>query len=316
MTAVTRSRSLPRRTSPRRGDRAFVFGSRWFGFAIIGLLIAIGVILVVGSWPAWQAFGLSFISGLSWDPGQDIYGAVPFIVGTLYTSLIALTIATPIGVLTAIFLSEFARGRVATSLTFTIELLAAIPSVVLGLWGIYVLVPFMRDVVDPVVISLLGWLPFFAGPSFGFSISTAGVILAIMILPTIVSIGREVLRSVPSAQREAMYGLGGTHWEVATRAVVPYARSGIIGAVILGLGRALGETMAVTMVIGNKDEVPVSMFEQGQSIASKIAVTFNESTGLQAQSLVALGVVLLAITLLLNVAARILVSRTAQGPRR
>lgn len=315
MTTLSRP-GLPTRASPRRGDRAFVLGTRGFGFLIIAILIGIGVVLLIDSWPAWQTFGLDLVTGTQWDPIREIYGAVPFIVGTLYTSLIALILATPIGLLTAIFLSEFADRRLATPLTFTIELLAAIPSVVLGLWGIFVLAPLLRDTLDAFLISTLGWLPFFAGPSYGFSISTAGVILAIMILPTIVSLSREVLRSVPNAQREAMYGLGATHWEVATKAVLPYARSGVIGAVILGLGRALGETMAVTMVIGNKDAVPVSVFEQGQSIASKIAVTFNESTGLQSQSLIAIGVILLAMTLLLNGAARLLVARTTRGPGR
>jgi len=316
MTTLPRVTGLPTRRSPRRGDRAFVLGTRGFGFLIIGILVAIGVVLVVDSWPAWQTFGLGLVTGTQWDPIREIYGAVPFVVGTLYTSAIALVLATPIGVLTAIFLSEFANRRIATPLTFTIELLAAIPSVVLGLWGIFVLAPLLRDTLDAFLISTLGWLPMFAGPSYGFSISTAGIILAIMILPTIVSIGREVLRSVPNAQREAMYGLGATHWEVATKAVLPYARSGVIGAVILGLGRALGETMAVTMVIGNKDETPISVFAQGQSIASKIAVTFNESTGLQSQSLIAIGFILLVMSLLLNVAARALVARTARGPGR
>ncbi len=316
MSTLTEHAGLTGRRRPRRGDRTFAIGTRWIAFAIVGLLVGIAIILLIGSLPAWREFGLGFITGTEWDPVRDIYGAVPFILGTLYTSAIALLLATPIGVLTAIFLSEFASRRVATPLTFTIELLAAIPSVVLGLWGIYVLAPFLRDTVDQFLIATLGWLPMFAGPSYGLSISTAGVILTIMILPTMVSIGREVLRSVPNTQREAMYGLGATHWEVAAKAVVPYARSGIVGAVILALGRALGETMAVTMVIGNKDEIPTSIFAQGQSIASKIAVTFNESTGLQSQSLVALGVILLAITLILNALARLLVSRTAQGPRR
>jgi phosphate transport system permease protein len=263
MTTLSRAAGLPVRRRPRRGDRSFALGTRGFGYAIAALFVGVGVVLLIGSWPAWQTFGLELITGTEWDPVREIYGAVPFIVGTLATSAIALLLAAPIGVLTAVFLSEFAQRRLATPLTFTIELLAAIPSVVLGLWGIYVLAPFLRDTVDVFLISTLGWLPMFAGPSYGFSISTAGVILAIMILPTIVSIGREVLRSVPNAQREAMYGLGATHWEVATKAVLPYARSGVIGAVILSLGRALGETMAVTMVIGNKDEIPTSIFSQG-----------------------------------------------------
>ena len=316
MTTLSRPARLPTRRRARRGDRAFVIGSRWFAFAIVGLLAGVAAVLLLDSLPAWRATGADLVTGTQWDPIREIYGAVPFIVGTLYTSLIALVLATPIGVLTAIYLAEFADRRLATPLTFTIELLAAIPSVVLGLWGVFVLAPFLRDTLDAFLIATLGWLPVFAGPSYGFSISTAGVILAIMILPTIVSIAREVLRSVPNAQREAMYGLGATRWEVATKAVLPYARSGVIGAVILGLGRALGETMAVTMVIGNKDETPVSIFAQGQSIASKIAVTFNESTGLQSQSLIAIGLILLVMTLILNVLARLLVSRTAQGPAR
>ena len=316
MTSLPRPATLTTRRRPRRGDRAFVLGSRWVAFAIVAILAGIAAVLVIDSVPAWRTFGLSLITGTQWDPIRELYGAIPFVVGTLETSLIALILATPVGVLTALFLSEFADRRLATPLTFTIELLAAIPSVVLGLWGVFVLAPLLRDTVDAFLIATLGWLPLFAGPSYGFSISTAGVILAIMILPTMVSIGREVLRSVPDAQREAMYGLGATRWEVATKVVLPYARSGVIGAVILGLGRALGETMAVTMVIGNKDEVPGSVFAQGQSIASKIAVTFNESTGLQSDSLIAIGVILLAMTLLLNVAARVLVARTAGGPRR
>ncbi len=311
------SGGIRRPQRPGGGDLAFLFGTRWSAFAIVALLVAIGALLLAESLPAWQRFGLDLIGGATWDPVRDVYGALPFIVGTLYTSVIALVLAAPIGILTALFLSEFARPRIALPLTFTIELLAAIPSVVIGLWGIFVLAPLLRDTVDAFLISTLGWLPIFAGPSFGFSVSTAGVILAIMILPTIVSIGREVLSSVPNAQREAMFGLGGTRWEVATRAVLPYARSGVIGAVILGFGRALGETMAVTMIIGNRDAVPVSMFEQGQTIASKIAVSFGEASGgLQTGSLVAIGVILLAMTLLLNVAARLLVARTSRGPAR
>ncbi|MDA8237418.1 MAG: phosphate ABC transporter permease subunit PstC [Chloroflexi bacterium] len=316
MTTLSRPTRLPARRGPRRGDRAFAAGTRWAGIAIVSLLVGIAIVLAVESWPAWRAFGTGLLTGTTWDPTRDIYGAVPFIVGTLATAFIAVVIAAPVGLLTAIYLAEFADRRLATPLTFTIELLAAIPSVVLGLWGIFVLAPLLRDTLDAFVIAALGWIPLFAGPSYGFGVSTAGVILAIMILPTIVSIGREVLRSVPAAQREAMYGLGATRWEVATRAVLPYARSGVVGAVILGLGRALGETLAVTMVIGNTDAIPTSVFSQGQSIASKIAVTFNESTGLQSESLVGLGLILLAMTLLLNAAARLLVARTARGPRR
>ncbi|HEX7398370.1 MAG TPA: phosphate ABC transporter permease subunit PstC [Candidatus Limnocylindrales bacterium] len=305
------------RTAPRRADVVFRSGTRVFGAAVLLALGVVAGVLVVSSAPAWARFGVDLITRSTWDPVREVYGALPFIVGTLYAAAIALIIATPIGVLTALFLSEFAPRRVAIPLTFTIELLAAIPSVVIGLWGIFVLSPFLRDTVDTWLIATLGWLPFFRGPSYGVGLGAAGVILAIMILPTIVSISREVLSSVPNSQREAMFGLGATRWEVAVKAVLPYARSGVVGAAILGLGRALGETMAVTMVIGNGQDIPVSVFDQAQTIASKIAVTFNEASGgLQTQSLVAIGLILLVMTLLLNVAARLLVSRAQQGPVR
>ena len=267
------------RTAPRRADVVFRSGTRVFGAAVLLTLGVVAGVLVVSSAPAWVRFGVDLITRSTWDPVREVYGALPFIVGTLYAAAIALIIATPIGVLTALFLSEFAPRRVAIPLTFTIELLAAIPSVVIGLWGIFVLSPFLRDTVDTWLIATLGWLPFFRGPSYGVGLGAAGVILAIMILPTIVSISREVLSSVPNSQREAMFGLGATRWEVAVKAVLPYARSGVVGAAILGLGRALGETMAVTMVIGNGQDIPVSVFDQAQTIASKIAVTFNEASG-------------------------------------
>ena len=305
------------RTAPRRADVVFRSGTRVFGAAVLLTLGVVAGVLVVSSAPAWVRFGLDLITRSTWDPVREVYGALPFMVGTLYAAAIALIIATPIGVLTALFLSEFAPRRVAIPLTFTIELLAAIPSVVIGLWGIFVLSPFLRDTVDTWLIATLGWLPFFRGPSYGVGLGAAGVILAIMILPTIVSISREVLSSVPNSQREAMFGLGATRWEVAVKAVLPYARSGVVGAAILGLGRALGETMAVTMVIGNGQDIPVSVFDQAQTIASKIAVTFNEASGgLQTQSLVAIGLILLVMTLLLNVAARLLVARAQKGPAR
>ena len=222
-------------------------------------------------------------------------------------------IATPIALLTAIYLSELAPRRVAIPLTFLIELIAAIPSVVIGLWGVFVLTPFLKGTVESFLVSTLGGsISVFEGPPLGIGLFAAGVILAIMILPTIVSVSREVITSVPSAQREAMFALGATRWEVVVRAVLPAARSGIVGAVILGLGRALGETMAVTMVIGNGSNIPKSLFDQAQTIASKIATTFNEaSIGLQTSSLIALGLVLLVMTIVLNVAARLLVWRVA-----
>ena len=303
-----------RRGSGQLNDRFFRGTARVAALTIIGLLIAIGVLLAWNSRLTWQTFGLGFITGMDWDPVKGIYGALPFIVGTIAASLIAIVFAAPIGILTAVFLAELAPRRIATPLTFMIELLAAIPSVVIGLWGVFVLAPFLRGTVESWIVSVFGWIPFFGGPSYGVGLFSAGVILTIMILPTIVTISREVIQAVPGSQREAMFALGATRWEVIWRAVLPFARSGIIGAVILGLGRALGETMAVTMVIGNKDAIPTRLFDQAQTIASKIATTFSEaSVGIQQSSLIALGLVLLVMTIILNVIARLLVWRVA-GP--
>jgi len=273
--------------------------------------------LALNSTQAFGRFGLGFITSTTWDPVAEVFGALPYVVGTLLSSAIALVIAAPIGILTAIFLAELAPPRLSIPLTFLIELLAAIPSVVFGLWGVFVLSPFLGSTVEPFLIRTLGWIPIFAGPSYGIGLFSAGIILAIMVLPTIVAISREVISSVPDSQREAMAALGATRWEIVRRAVLPFARSGIIGAIILGLGRALGETMAVTMVIGNAQDLPTSIFDQSQTIASKIATTFNEaSIGLQTSSLIALGFILLVITIGLNVIARLLVRRVTSGERR
>ncbi len=303
----------------RLPDRLFTATTVLFAALLVGVLVAVGVLLVASSLDAWGRFGIvGFLTGQTWDVVNSVYGALPFIVGTLESSFLALLIAAPIGLMTAIFRAELAPRRVALPLTFLIELLAAIPSVVIGLWGVFVLSPFLRDTVESFIVDTFGWVPFLGGPTFGIGLFSAGVVLAIMIVPTIVSISREVITAVPHSQREAMLALGATRWETITRAVLPYARSGIIGAVILGLGRALGETMAVTMVIGNKDAVPDRLFAQAQTIASKIATTFNEaSVGIQTDSLIALGLVLLAITIVLNVIARLLVRRvTGAAPRR
>jgi phosphate transport system permease protein len=275
--------------------------------------VAVAALLAISSLQAWGTFGAGFLTGVTWDPVAGIYGALPFIVGTLVTAAIAMVIATPIGLLTAIFLAELAPRWVAIPLGFLVELLAAIPSVVIGLWGVFVLSPVLRVTVEDWIANSIGKvIPVFAGPSFGVGIFAAGVILAIMVLPTIVSISREVINAVPTAQREAMLALGATRWETTTKAVLPFARSGIIGALMLGLGRALGETMAVTMLIGNNPQVPTRLFDQGQTIASQIATTFSEaSIGLQTSSLIALGLTLLVMTIVLNVVARLLVRRIA-----
>jgi phosphate transport system permease protein len=313
MTHLTLS-ARSRQGSGRLPDRLFRGASRFAAAAVVALLIAITLLLYMNSRLTWETFGLSFITGQTWDPVDSIYGALPFIVGTILAASIAVILAAPIGILTAIFLSELAPTRLATPLTFLIELLAAIPSVVIGLWGVFILAPFLRVTVEAWIVSVFGWVPFLGGPTYGIGLFTAGVILTIMILPTIVTISREVIQAVPGSQREAMFALGATRWETIRRAVVPFARSGIIGAVILGLGRALGETMAVTMVIGNKDAIPAGLFDQTQTIASKIATSFSEaSIGIGTSSLIALGLVLLVMTIILNVIARLLVWRVA-GP--
>src|SRR6478735_3796881 len=294
-------------------DRAFRSTTALAALAVGLLIVAIGLLLVWNSREAFAEFGLGFIVGTTWDPVKGIYGALPYIIGTILSSAIAIVLAAPIGLMTAIFLAELARRRVAIPLTFLIELLAAIPSVVIGLWGVFVLSPFLGSTVEPFIIRWLGWIPIFAGPSYGIGLFSAGIILTIMILPTIVAISREVITTVPNSQREAMAALGATRWEVVRGAVLPYARSGIIGAIILGLGRALG----VTMVIGNAQNIPSRLFDQGQTIASKIATTFNEaSIGLQTSALIYLGLILLVITIAMNVLARLLVRRVgSEGAR-
>jgi phosphate transport system permease protein len=304
---------LTGRARSRWPDRAFRIGSGTFAVVIVVILVAIAILLALSSLETWARFGVGFLGGTTWDPVAGIYGALPFIVGTLVTAAIGMLIATPIGLLTAIFLAELAPRWLAVPLGFVVELLAAIPSVVIGLWGVFVLSPVLRVTVEDWIANSIGKVvPVFAGPSFGVGIFAAGVILAIMVLPTVVSISREVIDAVPTTQREAMLALGATRWETTVKAVLPYAASGIIGAVMLGLGRALGETMAVTMVIGNNPQVPTRLFDQGQTIASQIATTFSEaSIGLQTSSLIALGLTLLVMTIILNVAARLLVRRVA-----
>jgi phosphate transport system permease protein len=307
-------RTRSRKGSGRLADLTFRGTSRSAASSVVVILILITVLLAANSGLTWQKFGLDFVTGQTWDPVAGIFGALPFIVGTILAASFAVVVAAPIGILTAIFLSELAPRRVATPLTFMIELLAAIPSVVIGLWGVFILAPFLRDTVEAWIVSVFGWIPFLGGPAHGIGLFAASTILAIMILPTIVTISREVIQAVPGSQREAMFALGATRWETIRRVVVPFARSGIIGAIILGLGRALGETLAVTMVIGNRDAIPSSLFDQTQTIASKIATSFSEaSVGIETSSLIALGLVLLVLTILLNVVARLLVWRVA-GP--
>jgi phosphate transport system permease protein len=258
-------------------------------------------------------FGWSFFFTRTWDPVAGEFGALPFIYGTLITSALSLMMAVPLGLGAAIFLSEMAPPRISDALTFVIELLAAVPSVIYGLLGVFVLVPIMRDVVEPALIGTLGFLPLFSGPSYGVGVMTASVVLAVMILPFIVSISREALLAVPRDQREASLAVGATRWETTAKVVVPYARLGIIGSVFLGLARALGETMAVTMVIGNDPKINASLLAPGYSIAAVIANEFTEATAdLHLSALVELGLVLFLMTILINGAARVLILATTR----
>lgn len=260
------------------------------------------------------AFGWSFVTGSTWDPVAENFGALPFIYGTLMTSFLALLLAVPVGLGAAIFLAELAPRGASDALTFMIELLAAVPSVIYGLLGIFLLVPFLQSTVVPALTATLGFLPIFQGQFFGVSVFSAGIILALMIVPFIVSVSREVLLAVPQDQREAALALGATKWEATWKIVVPYATRGIMGSVFLALARALGETMAVTMVIGNKPQIDSSLLAPGYSIAAVIANEFAEATGnMHQQVLIELGLVLFALTVLINGAARLMILSTKGG---
>jgi phosphate transport system permease protein len=294
----------------RLGDPIFSNLTLVFGLVVVGLLIGMVVVLNIDALPAFRKFGLSFISNLSWNSVTEEFGALPAIYGTLLSSAIGLIIAVPISLGAAIFLVELAPQWLRGPASFLIEMLAAIPSVIIGLWGMFVLVPFVRSPIESWLGSHLGFLPFFQGPPFGVGFLAAGMILSIMVIPIITAMSRDVIRAVPISQRESMLALGATRWETIRRAVLPYCRSGLIGAVILGLGRALGETMAVTMVIGNSYKLTASLFSPGATIASKIASEFSEASGgVFIGSLVELALVLFFVTLLVNVIARLLVWR-------
>jgi phosphate transport system permease protein len=261
-------------------------------------------------------FGFKFLIDRTWDPVFGHFGALPFVYGTLVTSAVAMIVSVPLGVGAAIFLAELAPRTLSDTLTFLIELLAAVPSVVFGLVGIFVVVPWVRTSFGPFLKAVLGFLPLFQGPNYGVGFLTAGLVLSIMVLPFIVSISREVLLSVPVDLREGALALGATKWESTWKVVVPTARTGILGSIFLALARALGETMAVTMVIGNTPQIAASLFAPGYSIAAVIANEFTEATGdIYLQSLVELGLVLFGVTLLLHALARVLVKATAQKAR-
>jgi phosphate transport system permease protein len=297
------------------GDRLFKGLAMGMGLSVGVLIVLIGVTLWHGAAPAVHRFGPQFITGSTWDPVQEVFGALPFIYGTLMSSLIGLVIAVPLSIGSAVFLTELAPVRARQPIVSVIEMLSAVPSVIFGLWGIFVLVPWLRVHVFPALQHLLGFLPLFQGPNYGVSMLTAGIIIAIMILPIITSVSREILRSVPDLQREAAYGLGATRWEVTRIAVLSYAKRGLFGAVVLGLGRALGETMAVTMLIGNRPEISASLLAPGYTLASVIANEFSEATSdLYLSALFEIGLVLFGVTILTNILAQLLIASTA-GPK-
>ena len=318
MATKTSAINIKTRSGPwLTGDRAFrglVYGS-----ALLILLIMAGMIyeLTGTSLPAIKEFGLGFLSGKTWDPVKEIFSALPVIYGTLASAFLAMLFVVPMAIGCAIFLSELAPPWLRTPVSFVIEMLAAIPSVIFGLWGLFVLIPFVRDPIERILGDHLAFIPLFDGPPFGFGLMAAGIMLAIMTLPIVTAISRDVFLAVPRSQREAMLALGATRWEVISRAVIPYARSGLVGAVILGLGRAMGETMAVTMVIGNGFKISPSLFEPTHTIASIIASEFNEATSeLHRAALTELALVLLFMSLIVNILANVLVLKFVKVPGR
>jgi phosphate transport system permease protein len=295
----------------KKGDEVTYLITLACAFSIVVITAMLFYELFAKSALARHKFGWDFLFSTTWDPVAGQFGALPFIYGTLVTSALALIIAVPLGVGAAIFLAELAPPKVSDFLTFLIELLAAVPSVIYGLLAIFILVPALR-LVEPALRATLGFLPLFQGPFYGVSLLSAGVILAIMIVPFIISVSREVLLAVPPDQREAALALGATTWEATWQAVVPFARKGITGSVFLALARALGETMAVTMVIGNQPKINTSLFAPGFSIAAVIANEFTEATGdLYLSSLIELGLVLFGLTFVINGVALMLVSATS-----
>ncbi len=313
-TAPGQVRALLDQRRPRYGEPAFRAVVTGAAALVLVLIAGLVVVIAAQSTEGIAHNGLAFITGGTWDPVRSIFGALPFIYGTIVTSLTALVLATVIGVGVAVFVVELAPGWVARPVTFMVEALAAIPSVVYGLWGIYVLSPWLRDTVERPLHASLGWLPIFASSPIGIGYMSAIVVLTIMVLPTVAAVSRDVIAVVPSTQREAALALGATHWEMIRIGILPYARSGIVGAAILGLARGVGETMAITMVIGNAPVISASLFSQGYTMASVVANEFSEATtSLYRSSLLEVGLLLLLITLGINIVARLLVWRVAYG---
>ncbi len=304
-----------KRSASGLGDRVVLSAFTLAAWLVLIIVVALFITLAIAAWPAVKTVGLSALQSERWDPSSGRFGLLSFIYGTVVTSAIALALAGPVGIGAALLLAEIAPRRLASPVAMLIELLAAVPSVVFGIWGLFVLAPVMRNVVEPALAHSLGFLPLFQGYFYGVGMLTAGILLAIMILPTVTAISRDIFEAVPRDQREAMLALGATKWEMLTRAVIPYARSGIIGALVLALGRALGEAMAVVMVIGNKPAISFSLFAPGYTLASVLANEFTEATGQQYLAvLIGIGSLLFILSMVVNVIARVLV-RSAGGPR-
>ncbi len=316
-TTATASRTPGSRTSRRRLDR---FDR---GFAVLTQAAAIAVLLILagvlfsllrGSWLAFSTFGFGFLIDQSWNPVTDRYGAAAAIFGTVVTAVIAMVMAVPVGLGIAVFLTEICPYALRRPLGIAIELLAGIPSIIYGIWGLFVFAPFVQTRIEPALIATFGHLPVlsdvFAGPPYGIGVFTAGVILGIMVLPFVTSVSRDVFETVPPVLKEAAYGIGSTRWEVIRNVVIPYTRTGVVGGVMLGLGRALGETMAVTFVIGNAHKISASILAPGTTISASIANEFTEAVGdLYTSSLIALGLILFVITFVVLAFARLMLMR-------
>jgi phosphate transport system permease protein len=320
---ATATQSVPGRArtlfrNVRAGDQVAYLITFLFAASVVLVTVALVFELWLKSGPALHKFGFDFLRTSTWDPVNDQFGALPFVYGTIATSVLGLLISVPLGVGAAIFLSELAPPRLSNALTFFVELLAAVPSVIFGLLAMFALVPLMRSYVQPALISAFGWSPFFKGPAYGVGVLTASIALAIMMFPYLISISREALIQVPREQREAALALGATRWEATWDAVVPFARLGIVGSIFLSLARALGETMAVTMVIGNDPKINASILAPGYTIASVLANEFTEATSdMHLSALVELGLVLFLITIILNgLGQLLLLLTTKQGTAR
>jgi phosphate transport system permease protein len=305
---------LLRASSGEVPDRIFKYAMTTCGLAVLGVLALIIYELVLRSGPSWHTSGFKFFTASDWDPVNELFGALPFVYGTLVSSLLALIIAVPLSIGVAVFTTEMCPPFLRGPLSFFVELLAAIPSVIYGLWAIFILVPLLSSHVEPFLAKTLGWTGLFTGPAYGFGMLAAGIVLAIMIVPIISSITREVLMVVPQHQREGVLALGATRWEMIRVGVLRNARAGIVGGIILGLGRALGETMAVTMVIGNRPEISKSLFASGYTMASVLANEFSEATGdVYLSALVEIGLALFLVTIVVNALARLLVWSVTRG---